>query len=171
LKARSSILARATLSAVVAMTLASQQPVKPPDHATEIRILIMDSRTHLPLKGRRVQITFSGLDGQFYNKAPRKIGRTGSNGVVAFEVNEPVPPFIGVFLWYAYTCSDTGAYSTRSVLDNGVVVRWRLTGQEKADKWCTADSQAPQPQEQPGKIVIFAHPMNRLVWSWYDTFR
>lgn len=161
----------ATLTAFVAMTSASQQPVKLPDHATQIRIQVMDSRAHLPLKGRRVQVAFAGPDGQLYNKAPYKVGQTDSDGIVAFDFNEPIPPFIDVFLWYAYRCSDKEVYSTRSILDDGVVATWRLTGNKKADKWCAADSQAPQPQEQPGKVVIFVHPMNRLIWSWYDTFR
>lgn len=153
------------------MTPASQQPVKPPDHTTQIRLQVMDSRTHLPLKGRRVQITFAGPDGQLYNKAPYKVGHTGSDGVVTFDLNEPIPPFIDVFFWYAYPCSDKEVYSTRSILDGGVVATWHLTGYKKADKWCAADSQAPQLQEQPGKLVMFVHPMNRFVWSWYDTFR
>jgi hypothetical protein len=156
----------------VAMTFASRQSVKPSGHVTEIHIQVMDSRTHLPLKGRRVQITFSGPDGQFYNKAPYKVGHTGSDGVVTFEVSEPIPPFISVFLWYAYTSSDTGTgvYSTRSILDDGTLASWRPTGNKKADKWCAADSNARQLQKQPGKVIIFAHPMNRFVWSWYDTF-
>jgi len=170
LKAPSGILVLATL-AVVVMTFASQRPARPTVQATEIRIQIMDSHTHLPLKGRRVEITLSAPDGQFYNKGPHKVGHTGSDGVAAFEVDEPIPPLIDVFLWYAYTCSDKEVYSTRSILDDGAVASWRLTGYKKADKWCTADPQAPQPQRQPGKVVIFVHPMNSLVWSWYDTFR
>ena len=138
--------------------------------AAEIHVQIMDSRTHLPLKGRRVQITFSSQDGQFYDKAPSMVGHTGSDGVVAFEVNQPVAPNIAVFIWYAYVCSDTGGYSTGSILRDGVVASWHLTGNKKADKWCAADSQTPRPEVQPGKIIIFVHPMNRLVWSWYDMF-
>ncbi len=130
----------------------------------------MDSRTHLPLKGRRVQITFSAPDGQFYSKAPYKVGHTGSDGVVTFELDEPIPPYIGVFLRYAYTCSDTGAYSTLSVLDDGILASRRLNGNKQAAKWCAADSNAPQLQKQPGKVIVFVHPMNRFVWSWYDTF-
>ena len=170
MNASSGMLAVAAL-VIAAMTFALQQRAKPPNQTTEIRIQIMDSRTHLPLKGRRVEITLSALDGQFYNKPPHKVGHTGSDGVAAFDVDEPIPPFIDVFLWYGYTCSDKEVYSIRSILGDGVVANWRLSGYKKADKWCTADSQAPRPQEQPGKIVIFVHPMNRFVWSWYDTFR
>ncbi len=171
MKAPSGLLALVMLTAV-AMTFASQQPVKPSGPITQVHIQIMDSRTHLPLKGRRVQITFSGPDGQFYKKAPYKIGHTGSDGVVTFEVNEPIPPYISVFPWYAYTCSntDTGAYSTRSILDDGILASWRLTGNKKADKWCAADSNVPQLPKQPGKVIVFVHPMNRFVWSWHDTF-
>ena len=130
-----------------------------------VAVMTFASRTHLPLKGRRIEITLSAPDGHFYNKAPHKVGHTGSDGVAAFEVDEPIPPFIDVFLWYGYTCSDKEVCSTRSILDDGVVASWRFTGYKKADKWCTADSQTPRPQEQPGKIVIFVHPMNRFVWS------
>ena len=42
--------------AVFAVPFAGQRAATP-DHATEIHVQIMDSRTHRPLKGRRVQVT------------------------------------------------------------------------------------------------------------------
>jgi hypothetical protein len=154
--------------AVFAVPFAGQRAATP-DHATEIHVQIMDSRTHRPLKGRRVQVTLPP-DGQLYNNSPSMVGHTGSDGDATFEVGQHVPPKIYVFLWFSYVCSDTGVYSTRSVLQDGVVASWHLTGNKKADKWCAADSQTPRPEVQPGKIIIFVHPMNRLVWSWYDMF-
>jgi len=162
---------KAILTAVSAMMFSSQPLAKPSDQATEIRVQIMDSRTHRPLTGHKVQITFSGMDGQFYHNAPRMVGRTGSDGVVVFDVNQPIPPLMDVFVWWAYPCSRPEVYSTPAVLENGVVARWPPTGVKKADKWCTADPQAPRPQEQPGKVVFLVHPMNRFVWDWYDTWK
>lgn len=54
---------KAMLTLVIAVTSASQLLAKPPDQPTEIRVQIMDSRTHRPLKDHKVQITFSGMDG------------------------------------------------------------------------------------------------------------
>ena len=162
----------AMVAAVFATMFAPKPPTKPPkpsDSTTEIRLQIMDSRTHGPLKGRKVQITFPDTF-RPHKAAIGKVGRTGSDGVVAFDVDS-AHPSIDVFVWFVFACSDTGEYSTRTVLDDGVVSRWSLSGFKKTDKWCTADSQAPRQQKQPGKLVLLVHPMNRFVWSWYDTFR
>ena len=126
----------------------------------------MDSRTQLPVRGRRVLIAFSGPDGQFYNKPAYKIGHTDRDGLAAFRVKEPVPPSVWVVLWYVDTCSDNRTFSTRAVLEDGVVSSCRPT---EHDKSYSAALQTPQPREQPGKIVIFVHPINRLVWAWHDT--
>ena len=85
----------------IALMFASQTPARPPDNANKIRVQIMDSRTHGPLKDRKVQITFSNSDGQSYHNAPSMEGRTDSDGIVIFEVNQPIPPVIGVFVWWA----------------------------------------------------------------------
>jgi len=162
---------KAMLILVIAVMSASQSLAKPSDQPTEIRVQIMDSRTHRPLKGRKVQITFSGMDGQWYRNAPRMIGRTGSDGVVVFEVKQPIPPLMDVLDWWAYPCSRPETYSTQAVLEDGEVAHWPSTGIKKADKWCTADSQAPQPQRQPGKVIFFVHPLNRFQYAWYDTWK
>jgi hypothetical protein len=158
---------KAMLILVIAV-MSTSVLAKPQNQPTEIRVQIMDSRTHRPLKGRKVQITFSGTDRQFYNNAPRMIGRTGSDGVVVFKVGQPVPPFMGVFVWWAYPCANPETFSARSVLDDGVIAQWSHTGIKKADEWCTADPHAPQLQRQSGTVIFFVHPMNRFVWSWYD---
>lgn len=159
------------LTAIVALAFSSQTLAIPPGRTAEIRVQIMDSRTHRPLKGRKVQITFTGMDGEFYHNAPRMIGRTGSDGVVVFNVNQPIPPRMDVFVWWAYPCSNPEVYSTRAVLKDGVVARWPPSGVKKADKWCTAGPQVSRPQEQPGKVVFFVHPMNRFAWAWYDLWK
>src|SRR6266702_4085180 len=91
------------------------------------------------------------MDGQWYHNAPKLIGRSGSDGVVVFEVKQPIPPLMDVLDWWAYPCSNPEAYSTRVVLEDGVIALWPTTGIKRADKWCTADSQSPQPQRQPGQ--------------------
>jgi hypothetical protein len=161
------------VAAVFATMFAPKPPAKPPskpsDSATEIRLQIMDSRTHAPLKDRKVQITFP--DTFRPDKAAiGKVGRTDSDGVVAFDVDS-AHHSIDVFVWFVFPCSDTEEYSTRTVLDDGVVSRWSLGSFKKTDKWCTADSQSPRLQKQPGKLILLVHPMNRFVWSWYDVFR
>lgn len=90
----------------------------------EIRIQVLDSQTHRPLRHRSVQVTLSGMDGQFYEHAPETTGRTGRDGIAIFKVNQPAPPIIGVFVRWAYPCSNTQAYSTSAVFKNGVVVHW-----------------------------------------------
>ena len=132
---------------------------------------IMDSRTHRPLRGRKVQITFSGSDGQFHHNAQSLEGSTDSDGIVIFDVNQPIPPVMNVFVWWAYPCSSPEAYSTLAVLKDGIVARWPLTGIKKSDNWCTANPKAPLPQQQPGKVVFFVHPMNRLAWAWHETWK
>ncbi|HVA17586.1 MAG TPA: hypothetical protein VMV59_07730 [Candidatus Dormibacteraeota bacterium] len=99
------------------------------------------------------------------------VGRTGADGIVVFDVSQPVPPLVDVFVWWAYPCTSPEIYSTHAVLDDGVVGQWPASGIKKADKWCTASPQAPSPQEQPGKIIFFIHPLNRFVWAWYDTWK
>jgi hypothetical protein len=164
------IVQKTMLMVAIAMMSASHALAKPSDQPTEIRVQIMDSRTHRPLKAREVQITFSGMDGEWYHNAPTIKGRTGPDGVVVLEVKPPVPPRMDVFVWWAYPCSIPEDFSTQEVLGDGVVAHWPLTGIKKADKWCTADSQAPQSQRQPGKVIFFIHPMNRFVWAWYDAW-
>jgi hypothetical protein len=158
------------LITVTATASAPQPPTKPPDQPTEIRLQIVDSRTHSPLKGRRVQITFSGADGQ-YQDASAVTGRTASDGVVVFEIKQPIRPVMDVFVWWAFPCSRPEAYSTQTVIEDGVIAQWPPTGIKKLDEWCTANSQATRFQRQPGKVIFMVHPMNRFVWAWYDTWK
>jgi hypothetical protein len=154
----------------IAMMSGSQPFARTSDQSTEIRVQIVDSRTHRPLKGRRVQITFSGMDGQWYHNAPTMKGRTGSDGVLVLEVKQPVPPRMDVFVWWAYPCSFPEDFSTQEVLKEGMVGHWPPSRFKKAEKWCTADSDAPLPQRRPGEVIFFIHPMNWFVWVWYDTW-
>lgn len=156
---------------LTAVVSAPQVFTKPSDQPTVIRIQIMDSRSHRPLKGRRVIISFTDVDGRWLRKPPTSKGRTGSDGVVSLEVKRPVPPRIGVFIWWVYPCTDQGDFSTQEVLADGLVAHWTSSSFKKVEKWCTAELPAPQPHRQPGKLIIFVHPMNRLVWSWYNTWR
>jgi hypothetical protein len=160
----------AVLLAVIIVVSGSYLLAKPSDKPTSIRVQIMDARTHHPLKGRRIVISFLDKNGDFFKPLTTK-GRTGSDGIVVFEVKNPIPPRMGVFVWWVYPCSDSKPFSTQKVLEDGVVTHWSPTAFKKANKWCTADAQAPQSQTQPGRVVFFVHPMNRFVWSWYDTWR
>jgi hypothetical protein len=81
---------------VVGFSSTSASLAEPPQQATVIRIQILDSRTHRALDSRKVQIGFSGMDGQWRHNALIMVGNTGPDGMVAFEVKEPVPPPTGL---------------------------------------------------------------------------
>lgn len=161
----------AMLLLAVAVVPSSRPMARPSDQKTEIRVQVMDSHTHRPLKHRKVQITFSGMDGQWYHNAPWMIGRTGSDGVADFQFKGPAPPRISVFVWWVYPCSTSQDFLTQTILKDGVVAYWTHSGIKKSDRWCTADSQASQPQRQPGRVVVFIHPLNRFQYAWYDTWK
>jgi hypothetical protein len=156
-----------TISVFMVVPLGLPNQSHPP---TEINVQIMDSHDHRPLKHRKVQITFSGMDGQWYSQAHNMTGYTGSDGIAVFQVTEPVPPLVAVFVWWAYPCSRPENFSTESVIKDGVVAQWHLTGITKTDKSCAANPQAPQLVRQAGKVIFFVHPMNRFAWAWYDTW-
>jgi hypothetical protein len=67
-----------------------------PQSITEIRVRILYSKSHRPMKGRRVEIQFTGLNGEWYQNAPHLVGRTHADGVVVFHVKQPVPPALAL---------------------------------------------------------------------------
>lgn len=141
------------------------------ERMVEIRVQILDSRTHRPLKGRRVQLTFSGMDGQWYAKSLMMVGRTTADGVATFQVRQPLPPLVDVVDLQAYPCSHPEEFSTREILEQGVVAQVLRSQFKKVEKWCAPDPQAPQPQRQLGQVEFFVHPLNRWQYAWYDTWR
>jgi hypothetical protein len=154
------------LIAAIAMMCASLPMAKPSDQPTEIRVQVMDSRTHRPLKGRRVEVSFLDKNMNFIRPLWTK-GRTGPDGVMALQVKQPIPPRMDVFILFVFPCSDTEDFSTQEVLGDGLVAHWTPRSFKKVEKWCTADSKAPQLERQPGKLILFVHPMNPFVWIWY----
>jgi hypothetical protein len=130
-----------------------------PQSTTEIRVRILHSKSHLPMKGRKVEIQFTGMDGNWYQKAPYLVGRTHADGTVIFQVKQSVPPRIGIEDLKGYPCSFPEDFSSRDVLERGVVATWSLTGIQKADEWCTPDPNAPEPKAVPGEVVFFVHPL------------
>ena len=154
--------------ALIAMAIsASQVLAQSPDHSNEIRVQVLDSRTHRPLKNHTVQLTFSGMDEKWDANAPTMTSKTGNDGVAVFVLKQPVLPLMIVFIRWTAPCSSSRTYSTKEILEDGVVGAWRTTGPKNADDWCTTDPQAPQAQKQPGTLVLPVHPMNRLVYLWY----
>jgi hypothetical protein len=168
---RSVIAAIAMLLGAITFTFAGQARSKQSHSATEIRIQILDSHNHRPLKHRKVRIMFSGMDGQWYSKARNMTAYTGPDGIALFEVTEPIPPLVDVFVRWAYPCSNPEAYSMQSAIQNGVVVQWTPTGIKSTDESCSASSQSVLRKRQPGEIVFFVHPMNHFVWAWYDRWK
>lgn len=159
------------LIAVMAFTSALLSSAKPPEQAIAIRVRIMDSRTHRPLKRRKVQITFSGMDGRRYFNALVMIGHSGPDGVVVFEVKRPIPPRMEIVDLAGYPCSRPEDFVTREILENGVVAHWPRRGIPKADEWCTPGPQAAQPQQKPGEVVFFVHPLNWWQNFWYTLLK
>jgi hypothetical protein len=150
------------LSALVAALMIGFTVKALPQSATEIRVRILYSKNHHPMKGRRVEIQFSGMDGQWYQNAQHLIGRTQADGMVVFRVKQPVPPRIDIVDLKGYPCSDPEEFSTEEVLQKGIIAHWTLTGVQKADEWCTPDVTATQSQATPGEVVFFVHPLTFL---------
>ena len=150
------------LSALAVALMIGSTVKASPQSATEIRVRILHSKNHHPMKGRRVEIQFTGIDGQWYQDAPHLIVRTHADGVAVFRVKQPVPPQFGIVDLKGYPCSFPEEFSAEEVLQKGVVAHWRLTGVQKADEWCTPDTSATQPQTRPGEVVFFVHPLTFL---------
>jgi hypothetical protein len=133
---------------------------------TELRVRILRSKNHRPIKGRWVQVQFFGPRGESYANAPQQVGRTRSDGIVIFRVAEPVPAFIDVVDLNGYPCSDLEVFPTADLMRRGVVSpAWTPRGKQslglrKADEWCTPDPSAPQPRAAPGEVVFYVHPLN-----------
>ena len=131
---------------------------------TEIRVRILHSKTHRPLKGRKVEISFYGTDGKSYSGMGQQVGRTQSDRVAVFRVKQPVPALVNIQDLNGYTCSDPELFPTRDVMQSGAVAPWTPMGKQypdmqKADDWCTPDPNAPQHQATPGELVFFVHPL------------
>ena len=144
---------------------------------TEIRVRIMDSKTRQPLKGRKVQISFSDMDGQWYNKSGvggwplTMTTRTGPDGIVVFSIKKPIPPLMDIVDLAAYPCSRPEAFPTQEILENGVIASWPLSGLQKADRWCTSDPHVTELQKRSGEVVFFVHPLNAWQSFWYTLLR
>jgi hypothetical protein len=127
------------------------------------------------MKRRIVEVQFFGVRGESYTNAPQLVGRTRSDGVVVFRVEEPVPPFIDIVDLKGYQCSNVGMFATVDVLRRGVVSPpWAPKGKQspglrKVDQFCTPDPSAAQPDATPGEVVFYVHPLTlwqRLQRDW-----
>jgi hypothetical protein len=130
-----------------------------PQSTTEIRVRILHSKSHRAMKGRKIEIQFSGMDSAWYQKAGHLIEPTHADGVVVFRIKQPVPPRIDIVDLKGYPCSFPEEFSTEEIVQKGIIARWSSTGVQKADEWCTPDSNATQPQATPGEVVFFVHPL------------
>jgi hypothetical protein len=142
-----------------------------PKNATEIRVLIMDSKAHRPLKGRKVQIGFWRMDGQRYDKWLTLTGKTGADGVVVFEIKQPVPPSIDIVDLTGCPCTFPEEFPTQEILQNGVVGRRPTSGMRKVNQWCNPNPNAAQPQQRPGEVVFFIHPLNAWQNFWFQLLK
>jgi hypothetical protein len=149
---------------VLTSTVSGQTGTATPPNEVEMRVRIMDSRSHQSLKSRKVQVDWWDANGKWRPL----IGRTAADGVVVFRIKQPIPPRIAMQDFWAYNCAIPREFATQEVLDHGVVAAWPHSAIKKADKWCTADSNASQPQQRPGEITFFVHPLNRLEYAWYS---
>jgi hypothetical protein len=140
------------LAPAIALTFALLSFAMPTEQPIEIRVRIMDSRTHRPLKERKIQITFSGVDGEWYHNATIMTTNTGPDGVAVFLVKQPIPPKIDVIDLAGYPCSRPEAFHTQEILETGIVASWPASGIRKADQWCMPGPQVAQPQKKRGKL-------------------
>ncbi len=90
---------------------------------------------------------------------------------MTFAVVQPALAYLAVEVQWAYPCESVPSYPTNKVTHDGVMTRWTTDASKKQNKWCTANTQAPEPQKRPGTIVFLVHPTNRFVWAWYDTWQ
>jgi hypothetical protein len=132
----------------------------------ELHVRIMDSQTHRPLKGRKVQVDWWDTNGKWHPL----IRHTAADGIVIFPIKEPIPPSIAVQDFWAYNCN-TEFFSTQEVLDHGIITHWPHSGIKKADKFCTPNPDASQLQQRPGEITFFVHPLNRFEYAWYSLWK
>jgi hypothetical protein len=157
---------------VVGFASKSASRAEPPQQqTTEIRVRILDSRTYRALGSRKVQIMFSGADGQWYHNALIMVGNTGADGTVVFEIKEPVPPLTDIVDLASYPCSRPEAFPTHDIIDGGVVAHWPPSGFRKTDQWCTPNPGIAQPTPKPGEAVFFVHPLNMWENFWYTLRR
>jgi hypothetical protein len=150
------------LVVVLTSTVSGQTGTATAPNEVEMRVRIMDSRSHRSLKGQKVQVDWWDANGKWHPL----MGRS-ADGVVVFRIKQPIPPRIAVQDLWAYNCIRSD-FATQEVLDRGVVAAWPHSGSRKLDKWCTADSDASQPQQKPGEITFFVHRLNRLEYAWYS---
>jgi len=138
---------------------------------TEIRVRIMDSKTRQPLKGRKVQIIFSRMDGHPHYKPLTVTAYTRPGGILVFSVKKPIPPLMNIVDLAAYPCSRAESFPTQEILENGVIASWPPNGIQKADHWCPPDPHVTEPQKRPGEVLFFVHPLN--VWQnfWYTLLK
>lgn len=153
------------IMALVTTISGQTRPASSPN-GVEIHVQIVDSHSHRPLKGRKVQVDWLDTHGKWHPL----IGHTAADGFVTFPIKEPIPPSIAVQDFWAYNCA-TEVFSTQEVLDHGIVSVWPHTASKKANKWCTADRNAPEPHPTPGEITFFVHPMNRVEYAWYSLWK
>jgi hypothetical protein len=136
-----------------------------------LRVRLLDSHTHKPLSNRSIQLTFTNIDGDWIQNGMMLKGRTGKDGVATFNIGQPISPRFSIFVWYGIACFRKDDFSTKQILDQGIVAGWADTGISKLDGWCAAEANATRPVQSPGEAVIFVHPQNRFVWAWEDTWR
>jgi len=142
-----------------------------PDNPATIRVRVLDSRTHAPLKGRRIQVTLSGMDGQFHHEAITKIGRSGPDGLVVFDLGATVPPRVDVFDLSGYPCSSPEVFPISDILKDGVVAQVQISTYQKVIDWCTPDNGAAKIEQRPGGVGVLTHPLNILQNFWYTLRR
>ncbi len=162
---------KAILAPAMALTSSMLGFATPTEQPIEIRVRIMDSRTHRPLKEHKIQITFSGMDGEWYHNATIVTANTGPDGVAVFLVKQPIPPQINVIDLAGYPCSRPETFHTQEILETGIVASWTVSGIRKADQWCMSGAEVAQPQRRAGEVVFFVHPLNMWQNFWYTLLK
>src|SRR6185312_7564491 len=57
-----------------------------------VQVLVLDYKTGLPVKGRKVEMILPDTNGDVYNRSPQIFKKTGKNGIAVFYLSSPLPP-------------------------------------------------------------------------------
>jgi hypothetical protein len=137
--------------------------------ASEVRVLVLDYKTGLPVKGREVTMILPDANDDLYDHSPQISEKTGKNGIVVFHLSPPLPPQ----LWAVtdamadFPCTRRQSFETSEVLQRGII------GDHADFELCKNPTSRPA-MAQPGEIVLYIRRLNpwlrfrRLV---FETFQ
>jgi hypothetical protein len=134
-----------------------------------VRVLVLDYKTGLPVKGREVTMILPDAKGDVYNRSPQISEKTRDNGIAVFHLASPLPPQ----LWAVtdamadFPCTRRQSFETSEVLQRGMVG-------DHADFELCKKPTSRAVTAQPGEIVLYIRRLNawlrfrRLLWETFQ---